>query len=68
MIRLSNFDIKYQNAEGVPVTATAITAEQRQLLANYNAINLTHFIINLNYFYYEEIIYTCCSLGNVLGS
>ena len=31
-------------------------------------INLTHFIINLNYFYYEEIIYTCCSLGNVLGS
>ena len=29
---------------------------------------LSNFIINLNYFYYEEIIYTCCSLGNGLGS
>jgi hypothetical protein len=44
MIRLSNFDIKYQNAEGVPVTATAITAEQRQLLANYNAELLKEYM------------------------
>ena len=35
LIRLSNFDIKYQNAEGVNVTAANITEEQRQKLADY---------------------------------
>ena len=35
LIRLSNFDIKYQNAEGVNVAAKEITAEQRQKLADY---------------------------------
>ncbi len=34
-IRLSNFDIKYKNAEGVAVTAKDITDEQRQKLADY---------------------------------
>lgn len=36
LIRLSNFDIKYQDADGVSVTATKITEEQRQKLADYN--------------------------------
>lgn len=36
-IRLSNFDIKYQNAEGSNVAAKDITAEQRQKLADYYA-------------------------------
>lgn len=35
LIRLSNFDIKYQNAEGANVTADKITGEQRQNLADY---------------------------------
>lgn len=35
MIRLSNFDIKYQDAEGKNVTAKEITTEQRQKLADY---------------------------------
>ncbi len=35
LIRLSNFDIKYQNADGVNVAAKEITAEQRQKLADY---------------------------------
>lgn len=37
LIRISNFDIKYQNAEGVNVAAKEITTEQRQNLANYYA-------------------------------
>lgn len=35
LIRLSNFDIKYQNAEGSNVAADKITADQRQKLADY---------------------------------
>ena len=35
LIRLSNFDIKYQDAEGTAVTADKITADQRQKLADY---------------------------------
>ena len=35
LIRLSNFDIKYQDATGAPVTAAAITTAQRQMLADY---------------------------------
>lgn len=35
LIRLSNFDIKYQDADGVSVTAENISADQRQKLADY---------------------------------
>jgi len=35
LIRLSNFDIKYQNAAGSSVTADKITETQRQQLADY---------------------------------
>ena len=35
LIRLSNFDIKYQDAEGAAVTADKITADQRQKLADF---------------------------------
>ena len=35
LIRLSNFDIKYQDATGVSVTAENISADQRQKLAEY---------------------------------
>lgn len=37
MIRISNFDIKYQDATGTNVTAAQITPEQRQNLADYYA-------------------------------
>lgn len=37
LIRLSNFDIKYQNVEGANVSANDITADQRQKLADYYA-------------------------------
>ncbi|MBR2230322.1 MAG: endo-1,4-beta-xylanase [Prevotella sp.] len=37
LIRVSNFDIKYQNADGNNVAAKDITAEQRQKLADYYA-------------------------------
>lgn len=35
LIRISNFDIKYQDATGTNVTADNITADQRQKLADY---------------------------------
>ena len=35
LIRLSNFDIKYQDASGASVAASDITAEQRQKLADF---------------------------------
>ena len=35
LIRLSNFDIKYKDADGVSVSASNITDEQRQKLADY---------------------------------
>ena len=37
LIRFSNFDIKYQDAEGSAVTADKITKAQRQQLAEYYA-------------------------------
>lgn len=37
LIRLSNFDIKYQDAEGSNVTTDKITANQRQKLADFYA-------------------------------
>ena len=50
LIRLSNFDIKYQDATGASVTAKNITTEQRQQLANYYAhvINLYMNLIPKN--------------------
>ena len=41
LIRISNFDIKYKDAEGNSVTAEKITKEQRKKLADYYA-----FVIN----------------------
>lgn len=35
LIRISNFDIKYTDAEGASVAAAKITEQQRQQLANY---------------------------------
>jgi len=35
LVRLSNFDIKYKDAEGNAVTVEKITADQRQKLADY---------------------------------
>ena len=35
LVRLSNFDIKYKDAEGANVAAKDITEDQRQQLANY---------------------------------
>ena len=37
LIRLSNFDIKYQDASGANVAAKDITENQRQQLADYYA-------------------------------
>ena len=37
LIRLSNFDIKYKDAEGSNVSASDITADQRQKLADFYA-------------------------------
>ena len=50
LIRLSNFDIKYQDATGASVTAKNITTTQRQQLANYYAhvINLYMNLIPKN--------------------
>lgn len=47
LIRLSNFDVKYQNAEGAPVTAASITDEQRQKLAKYNAELLKEYMTTI---------------------
>ena len=37
LIRLSNFDIMYEDADGVSITADKITKAQRQALADYHA-------------------------------
>ena len=37
LVRISNFDIKYYDADGLAVAAAKITDEQRQKLAEYNA-------------------------------
>ena len=44
LIRLSNFDIKYQDASGGSVTADKITAEQRQKLADYYAYAIKSYM------------------------
>jgi hypothetical protein len=43
-IRLSNFDIKYQDAKGSSVSAKDITPEQRQLLADYYGYVITSYM------------------------
>ena len=47
LIRVSNFDIKYQNADGGNVAAKDITAEQRQKLADYNAYVIKRYMATI---------------------
>lgn len=47
LIRLSNFDIKYQDATGAPVLAQYITSEQRQKLANYYAFVIKAYMAKI---------------------
>ena len=47
MIRLSNFDIKYQDATGSAVAATDISAEQRQKLADYYAYVIKSYMTKI---------------------
>ena len=44
LIRLSNFDIKYKNAEGASVGAKDITSAQRQKLADFNAYVINKYM------------------------
>jgi hypothetical protein len=44
LIRLSNFDIKYKDAEGTNVSASAITASQRQNLADFYAYAIRSYM------------------------
>ncbi len=47
LVRLSNFDIKYQNAEGSTVTAKDITAAQRKKLADYYGYVLNQYMTKI---------------------
>ncbi len=47
LIRLSNFDIKYKNAEDVAVTADKITDAQRQQLADYYAYVIKSYMTKI---------------------
>lgn len=47
LIRLSNFDIKYQNVEGSNVAAKDISAEQRQKLADYYAYVIKSYMTRI---------------------
>ena len=47
LIRLSNFDIKYQNAEGGNVTAKDITEAQRHNLADYYAYVIRSYMTKI---------------------
>ena len=44
MVRLSNFDIMYQDAEGKSVTAANITEAQRQKLADYYGFVIKQYV------------------------
>ena len=44
LIRLSNFDIKYLNAEGTAVSADKITKDQRQKLADFYAYAIRSYM------------------------
>ena len=47
LIRLSNFDIKYQDAEGLSVGADKITAAQRQKLADFYGDVITAYMTKI---------------------
>ncbi len=47
LIRVSNFDIKYKNAEGTAVAAKEITDAQRQQLADYNAYVIKQYMAKI---------------------
>ena len=47
LIRISNFDIKYKNAEGAAVAAKEITDAQRQQLADYNAYVISQYMAKI---------------------
>jgi len=47
LIRLSNFDIKYQDAEGTNVTADKITADQRQKLADFYKYAINRYMTDI---------------------
>lgn len=47
LIRLSNFDIKYQDAAGAPVTANIISEDQRQRLADYYAYVIRSYMTKI---------------------
>jgi hypothetical protein len=48
LIRISNFDILYQNADGKKVSAKEITTEQRQKLADYHAILIKKYLTSID--------------------
>ena len=48
LIRLSNFDIRYQNAEGSNVSANEITAAQRQNLADFYAYAIKTYMSKIS--------------------
>lgn len=47
LVRLSNFDIKYVDAEGTAVTAAKITDAQRQQLADYYAYVIKQYMTKI---------------------
>ena len=47
LIRLSNLDIKYYDAAGTAVSAKDITKEQRQNLANFNALVIKAYMTKI---------------------
>ena len=49
LIRLSNFDIKYQNAEGSNVAAKEITEDQRLKLADFYAFVIQSYLSKIPY-------------------
>ena len=47
LIRLSNFDIKYQDADGLPVASDKITTDQRQKLADFYGDVITAYMTKI---------------------
>ena len=47
LIRLSNFDIKYQDADGLPVASDKITTDQRQKLADFYGEVITAYMTKI---------------------
>ena len=48
LIRISNFDVKYKNADGVAVMAKDITAAQRQKLADFNGFVIKAYMSKIS--------------------